>query len=180
VDTGTTSESVSCSPDGKYIAVVNYGSDNLMVFSFSGGVPVNVMGAGGVTTGEGPTSVSWSPDGKYLAVANTYYGTMQVFSFLGEALSEVATTGTGGWTPMSASWSPDGKYMVVVNANLSNTHDNNMQPFFINYQTDITAPTLSNCITLGNSALGQVGDVDIRLAGASDIEINGFVNHDAA
>jgi len=109
--TGTDPRSVSWSPDGRYFAVANYGSDTLQIFSFTGGIPSSV---GSVGTQTGPTSVSWSSDGRYLAVVNYGSDTLQIFLFTGGNPSTVGSAVTGT-QPRSVSWSPDGGYIAVVN-----------------------------------------------------------------
>ncbi len=103
----------SWSPDGKYVAVVNRGSNTVQVFAFSGEALTKV--GGDVATGSAPRSCSWSPDGKYLAVANQMSGSLQVFSFSGNVLTPITTTAAVGGQPYSCSWSPDGSFIAVVN-----------------------------------------------------------------
>ncbi|MFA6535393.1 MAG: beta-propeller fold lactonase family protein [Candidatus Babeliales bacterium] len=114
ISTGSASYSVSWSPDGRFVAVVNSGSNTLQIFSFYGTGYPNLVSS--VSTDSSPYSVSWSPDGRFLAVANRVSNTLQVFSFYGSGspiLIGSASTGSGAWT---LSWSPDGHFIAVVNS----------------------------------------------------------------
>jgi DNA-binding beta-propeller fold protein YncE len=82
---------------------------------------------------------------------------------------------TTGINPYMVAWSPDDKYLAVVN-----NGGNTLQVFTVNYQVDRSSPTLSNCITLGNSAQGAAADLDIHLLGGAQVEINGLIDHDAS
>ncbi|MFH1254456.1 MAG: beta-propeller fold lactonase family protein [bacterium] len=74
-------QSLSWSPNGKFIAVVNGDSNTLEMFSFDGVQPPSPIGS--IGTDIYPYSVSWSPDGKFIAVINSdpfsLFGGLQVF-----------------------------------------------------------------------------------------------------
>jgi DNA-binding beta-propeller fold protein YncE len=114
--TGMWPVSVSWSPDGRFIAVANWNSNSLQIFSFSGsGNPISI---GTASTGTNPRVLSWSPDGRFIAVVNQNSNTLQIFSFTGSGNPIQVTTGTGvstGSQPYSSSWSPDGRFIAVVN-----------------------------------------------------------------
>ncbi len=108
-------QSVSWSPDGRFLAVINgFTSNYLQIFRFNGsGIPTQV---GIVATGSGPYSVTWSPDGRFLAVANSNSDTLQIFRFDGSGdPTQVGSNVTTGNYPASVSWSPDGRFLAVVN-----------------------------------------------------------------
>jgi WD40 repeat protein len=74
--TGSVPYSVAWSPDGRFLAVANFTSYTLQIFSFYGGKPILV---GTATTGNGPSSVSWSPNGSFITVTNVGSNSVQVF-----------------------------------------------------------------------------------------------------
>jgi DNA-binding beta-propeller fold protein YncE len=120
--TGNKPVSVSWSPDGRFLAVVNNWGNSLQIFSFNGsGAPISI---GTTSTGSAstPVSVSWSPDGRFLAVANFGGSTLQVFGFNGSGTLTKVTSGSGvatGTNPYSVSWSPDGRFLAVTNSGSS-------------------------------------------------------------
>ena len=117
VGTGSAPESVSWSPDGRFLAVVNYSGNTLQIFSFSGSGNPILIGSVGTGGGSTPASVSWSPDGRFLAVANNSGNTLQIFSFNGSGNPTlIGSIGTAS-EPTSVSWSPDGRFLAVVNIN---------------------------------------------------------------
>ena len=177
VATGSDPFSVSWSPDGKYIAVSHYGGaafNVLQVFSFSGTTPTQV--GSNVTTEAQPQSCAWSPDGKYIVVVTFAGQAIQIFSFLGGTPTQVGSNvSTSGKAHSYCPWSPNGRYIVVIIP-----ESNILQVFSVNYQPDTSTPTLSNCITLGNSAQGATADVAVHVLGRARVEVTGMVNHDAA
>ena len=76
VPTGLNPYAIAWSPDGRYIAVANYGDLTVQVFGVGGeeiGSPVVV--------GNSPTGVGWSPSGKYLTVPCDTDQVVKVFKF---------------------------------------------------------------------------------------------------
>jgi WD40 repeat protein len=116
------------SPDGRYIAVVNYSAANLQVFSFNG---MTLTLVGTIATSGDVDSVEWSPDNRFIAVADYMAQVLEIYSFAGQgALSLVGVAPTAG--PLNdVAWSPDCRYVAVVNDNPVNT----LQIFAFNGQT---------------------------------------------
>ncbi len=110
--------SVSWSPNGNYLAVVDNTNTLLGVYVFSGGTFTQI--GGNVATGTGPNTVSWSPNGNYISVtnANGASSTIQTYSFNGYSTPTPIAAGTTptGNTPRGA-WSPIGNYFAVFNGN---------------------------------------------------------------
>jgi Tol biopolymer transport system component len=174
--TGASSQpySVSWSPDGRFIAVVNNQGNTLQVFSFRGGVlhPNAVITATGLNQ---PTSVSWSPAGSFIAVVNVTNNTLQIFSFgVSGNLTSLGTVYTGSASaPNSVVWSADGRLIAVAN-----TSGNTLQVFGVNYIVDTTTQALTNSIVFGNSSLGSSYDTNIDFLSESNIRLNGEINFD--
>jgi len=102
--------SVAFSPDGKYVAVVNYdiGAVEVMNVSDLSRVTRKIG-----TDWGGAHGVAFSPDGKYVAVAS--YGADAVEVMNVSDLSRVARkTGTDWDGAASVAFSPDGKYVAVA------------------------------------------------------------------
>ncbi len=100
--------SIAWSPDGKYVALGNWGNPN-DIYSFDGNSLTLVTSTPGSSTAK---SMAWSPDGKYLAFGNEY-GQSDFYRFDGNSLVYVTSAPTLGTT--SAAWSPDGNYIALVN-----------------------------------------------------------------
>ena len=119
IATGRVPVCVSWSPNGQYIAVVNYGDGTLQTFNASN--PTAPIANPAVSTGSGsvsgPTYVSWSPNGQYIAVVNFTDGTLQTFNAFNPAAPvanpAVPPLGSNG-NLNSLSWSPNGQYIAVV------------------------------------------------------------------
>jgi Tol biopolymer transport system component len=115
--TGMWPVSVSWSPDGRFLAVVNWNSNSLQIFSFSGGY-ISATPVGSASTGLSPVLAVWSPDGRFIAVVNETSSTLQlqIFSVTSGVPSSTPVGAVNtGTVPVSVSWSPDGRFLAVVN-----------------------------------------------------------------
>ncbi len=127
VTTGTTPDSVAWSPDGRYLALINNGSNSLQVYSFNGTVAPTAVGSA-VTTSAAPIAVAWSPDAKSIAVVNNTGNTLQVFTFNGTSTpAQVGSNATTATAPTAVAFSPDGQFIAVTN-----TTGPNLQVFSYN------------------------------------------------
>jgi WD40 repeat protein len=106
--------SLSWSPDGKYIAVVNEGGTYyLQIYSFDG-TNLAALTNVSITAGK-PHTVAWSPDGRFIAVGvNTGTNGLTVYAFNGSSAPTVVKTINITSEVSSLSWSPDGKYIATV------------------------------------------------------------------
>ena len=101
------------SPDGRFIAVINYVSNTLQIFNFSG------SSIGNVTVNTSSHSVAWSSDGRFLAVVSDVASTLQIFGFNGSGNPTLlGSVGTVNF-PEFVTWSPDGRYLAVAITNAS-------------------------------------------------------------
>ncbi len=143
--TGINPYSVSWSPDGRFIAVVNFyngtGGNSLQIFNFSGSEYLTLVGS--VSTGNSPISVSWSPDGRFIAVVNKTSNTLQMFSFSGFGNPTLVGSVSTGSAPYSVSWSPDGRFIAVVNET-----SNTLQMFSF---SGFGNPTLVGSVSTGSA-----------------------------
>jgi 6-phosphogluconolactonase (cycloisomerase 2 family) len=126
VGTGNSPVSVAWSPDGRFLAVVNYSSPyGMQVYRLNASSVPPIPGTtepptpvgGTAATGSNPYCVAWSPDGRFLAVVNSGSSTtgMQVYRFNGSSTpTSLGTAGTGS-SPISVAWSPDGRFLAVAN-----------------------------------------------------------------
>jgi len=105
----------SWSPNGNYLAAIDYTNNILQVYAFSGGAFTQV--GGNATTGTNPTTVSWHPSGNYITVSSNGTSTAQTFSFNGYSTPTLSAGGgaTGLSNPNCGVWSPNGNYFAVVN-----------------------------------------------------------------
>ncbi len=118
----TITAGVACSPDGKYVAVIDL-SGYLYVFSFDG---ATLEQKAVVVVGEfGLSSLAWSPNGKYIVIGDKDVDPayLRVYSFDGLTLTPISTLavpGGGSLVSFDAfSWSPDGKYLAAIYSNVS-------------------------------------------------------------
>jgi Tol biopolymer transport system component len=130
--TGSNPGSGAWSPDGRFLAVVNGGSNTLQVYRLNASIvppppnssePPTPVG-GTAATGPTPSSVAWSPDGRFLAVGNngtTGTAGLQVYRFNGSNTPVSLGTATTGSNPSSVAWSPDGRFLAVANGGSSGT-----------------------------------------------------------
>jgi WD40 repeat protein len=109
-------QSVSWSPDGRFMAVVNNNAWTLQVFSFNGSSnPVQIGNSFSIAL---PNAVSWSPDGRFIAVLSEF-SSLVVFLFNGSSTPiqiDIASTGS---SPQSVSWSSDSRFIAVSNSGSS-------------------------------------------------------------
>jgi Tol biopolymer transport system component len=108
--------SVSWSPDGRYLVVAGNRGDgtSLYVYRFDG-TSLTVVnwtnGPGGTIQVNG---VSWHPSGKYFSYTSrsstqAYLG---VFSFDGYVMNEVSSASSSNGSGCSVAWSPDGRFLA--------------------------------------------------------------------
>jgi len=109
-------QSVSWSPDGRFLAVGGYlptSGNEIQVYLFNGSSLSLVDSKNYGTVIE---SVAWSPDGRFLAVGGQGpdVGTaeIEVYSFNGLSLNLVVSRDYGS-SAYSISWSPDGRFLAV-------------------------------------------------------------------
>lgn len=121
--TGTDSEpeAVAFSPSGGLLAVGNFGTSTVSLFSVSG---TTLTSAGTPTTDNRPDSMAFNPSGDLLAVSNDTGGTVSVFSVSGTTLTPVDgspfTIAVGGANPSSVAFSPSGTLLAVTSSLLGN------------------------------------------------------------
>jgi Tol biopolymer transport system component len=177
--TGNSPSSVAWSPDGRFLAVVNYTSYTLQVYRFNGSNPPTSLGT--ATTGINPISVAWSPDGRFLAVANSGSSGpagLQVYRFNGSGAPTSLGTATTGYTPESVAWSPDGRFLAVVNFN-----SNTVQVFSCNYyytgQPSLTQG-FTNGLLFGNSANNSTSfNANVQVLSGALVKVKGKVKDDS-
>ena len=105
------------SPDGKFIAFVGDGGDELQVFAFN---PVTCRTALVDSLPVGYTNtVAWSPDGKFIVIGITT-GDIEVYRFDGESLALVVSIPSTG-TPASVDWCPTENVIAVGTDNNTDT-----------------------------------------------------------
>lgn len=111
------------SSDGRYLAVVQGGTDNweVLVYSFDGTAFTFVTGSYYYATGtESAYVASWSPDGRYLAVGGTTHdatNTLQLYAFNGVRLFSL-TSYTGLPLLLTVAWHPSGNYLAAGGYNV--------------------------------------------------------------
>jgi WD40 repeat protein len=82
--TGINPISVSWSPDGNYIAIVNTADNTLQIYRYTADNPSNPPTlVGSAPTGQNPSHVAWSPDGRLIAVVNNGDSTLKIYRFTG-------------------------------------------------------------------------------------------------
>ena len=107
-------ESVSWSPDGRYVAIGGEGTGDfeVRVLAFDGS---SLSSVADFDHGIRIHSVDWSPDGRFVAIGG-FGGTggfeVRVFAFDGSSLTDVADFDHGN-TIFSVSWSPDGRFVAI-------------------------------------------------------------------
>ena len=101
---------VAWSPDGKTIAVVEQGSNNLKLYSFDGtNTPALIATQATATQASG---VDWSPDGKFIGVACSSGAAVQVFKFTKP--NTISTSGSATFASAhNIAWSPDGQFIAA-------------------------------------------------------------------
>ena len=114
----TTPAIVQWSPNGKFIAVANYGSTNIIIYSFLNEKATKICEESGLT---GPWGLAWSPDGKYIAVSNHNLDKMFIYKFTGNSINKLPSEAKGLTRPLLPAWSPDGNYIA------SNSMDNTVR-----------------------------------------------------
>ena len=124
-DTGSEPNSVTFSPNGGLLAVADYLSDTVTVFTVdqsSGQVtPVIQSPATNADTDSGPFSIAFSPNGALLASENYDAGTLSLFAVnqssgqLTPVTESPATNMDTGSTPVSVAFSPNGGLIATAN-----------------------------------------------------------------
>jgi len=111
--------SISWSPDGKYLAVGETGA-SIKIMKFDG---VTISDITSTSYGNSIYTLKWSPDGKYLAVGGTGLG-LKIYSFDGSTLVEKTKARYAYGSSeilQSVDWSPDGKFLAI-GGNLSSNN----------------------------------------------------------
>mgnify|MGYP002410524493 FL=1 len=167
---GLRPESVSWSPDCRFLCVVNYGANTLQILSFDGiNTPLQV--GTNSTTGSNPILASWSPDGASVVVVSNI---LQIFSFNGSGTpTKVGSDIYTGLNPAAAFWSKDGNFIAVVNSG-----ENTLQVFKPNYLSNRFVQAISNGFVFGNSELGAAYDATVNLLAGANVNVDGLVNYD--
>jgi Tol biopolymer transport system component len=135
INTGAQPNSVSWSPDGRFLAVCNLSGSNLQVFKFNGSSMPTQVGVN-VSISTPPSSVSWSPDGRFIAVVSggeLVSEILSIFSFngLNTPTPVGSVTIVAGETPNSVSWSPDGRFLAVASGSVT-SGDGSLSMFSFN------------------------------------------------
>jgi YD repeat-containing protein len=114
INVGGGLQGLNWSPDGRFIAVVNYFGGILSVYQLNGNsIPVFV---GSLSGSSGPTYVAWSPDGKFLALVEDSTNKFQVIGFNGATIWLLFTVTTASGSQWGVAWSPDGRFIAITSA----------------------------------------------------------------
>jgi len=113
-----TATSVSVSPDGRYLAVIddNLSPSYIRIMRSTGGVLTSVTSQ---SWSNRLQTTAWGPDGRFIAVGGingSSVGQAGIYRFDGSTLNLVALTPTFGTYVYSVAWSPDGRYLAVGGA----------------------------------------------------------------
>ncbi len=124
-DTGSEPNSVTFSPNGGLLAVADYLSNTVSLFTVdqsSGQIaPVLQSPATNADTGSGPFSIAFSPNGALLASENYDAGTLSLFAVsqssgqLTPVTESPAANMDTGSLPVSVAFSPDGGLIATAN-----------------------------------------------------------------
>ncbi len=126
---------VAWSPNGQYLALVNYTADNISLITVNN--PLSPVVIASSITGSVPYAVAWSPNGQYLAVANygsnnvSLYDVTNPYSPINIATPTVEIT-----NPYALAWSPNGQYIAVAN--------NGSNSVSVIYVSTPSSPTVAN------------------------------------
>jgi 6-phosphogluconolactonase (cycloisomerase 2 family) len=123
--TGPNPYSVAFSPTGNLLAVTNYNTATLSIFTVDQSTgsltPVVQDQPSNTITGGEPDAVAFSPDGSWLATSNAYSGNISIFSVqessgqLAPVMQSQPSNASTGSDPYGVAFSPDGTLVAVAN-----------------------------------------------------------------
>jgi 6-phosphogluconolactonase (cycloisomerase 2 family) len=159
---GTTPQSVTVDPSGKYAYAANSGSNDVSAFGINPTTGALAAIGTAVPAGTTPQSITVDPSGKYAYVANSVSNDVSAFGInpTTGALAAIGTAVPAGTTPQSITVDPSGKYVYVANFG-STTVAASISQFSI----DTTVATGGALIPLSPaSAVGLAGTASISIA----------------
>ena len=109
---------VAFSPDSKWLAVANFGSDTVSIFSVNADTCQLMLIGTFPTGGSNPLMAAYSPDGSCLAVSNFVTSDISIFSvnqITGAITLIGAPVPSGGFQPIGIAYSPNGTCLAVAN-----------------------------------------------------------------
>ncbi len=164
---GFSPTALACSPNGQYIACG--GTNQLSIFRFVNEALELI--SSNVTSGS--ANCSWSPDGNYMVTTG---GTkINVFA-VNDGVPSLLSSLDIGTQAYGCSWSDNGSFIAVHAGNTIKSFRVNVQPV----RSVQVSPTISNSITLGNSANGSSDDVNVQVRTGASVNVYGLINHDSA
>ena len=106
------------SPDSRWLAVTNFGSNTVSIFSVDAETCELTLTYTVPTGGALPIGLAYSPDGSCLAATNFVSNDISIFS-VDQTTGAITLLGlpvpTGGFQPIGVDYSPDGTCLAVVN-----------------------------------------------------------------
>jgi 6-phosphogluconolactonase (cycloisomerase 2 family) len=177
VDAGMQPQSVTFTPNGRFLATANVYSNSVSVFGVddtTGALtPVTQSPATNANTGTYPYSAAFSPSGGLLAVPNDGAGTVSMFlvNDMTGALTPVAqspaSNADAGTAPVAVAFSPSGGLLAVANSESSA-----LSIFQVNQATGVLTPVTqtpaSNADTGGSTGVAfNAGGALLAVSNAS-------------
>jgi len=170
--------SASWSPDGRFMSVGYY--SDFRLYEWSGGTFTRINnshpGFGGQVTS---VPLSWNKGEKYILVGVsgpiTPNTDTQLWKFQNNEVTPISMISCGGCWLQQASWSAQGTYVAAGTLGPANRQ---IQIYTINYTQSTSSGNGS--FIFGNSILGPDYDLDVRVLGNAQVNINGKVNYDPA
>ena len=158
---GTLPQSIEMYPDGKYMLIANFVSDDISIKSLNsaGGVASNTT----TNAGDGTSDVTFHPNGKYAYATNFFDNNVSLFDVsIGGTLSltpMTTPTVVAGTNPRAVAVHPSGLYAYVANQ-----ASNNVSQYAIN-QTDGSLTAMSTPTVVSGTGATNPRDITVDASG---------------
>jgi len=147
---GTTPVAAAVDPNGVYLYVVNYATNDVTVFEIDSLTGVPTQSIVTIPTGNAPTAIAIHPSNQYAYVVNSTDDTLIAYTLTNGAATEISgALYTVGVNPQDVKIDPSGNFLYVANYT-----DGTVSAFTIDYTTGLLTEIGGSPFAAGGSDSG--------------------------